>query len=99
MEKPLIVGQRYTFYLYDGSFIRANCKNIINHYFTTYNDFGYTKKRTSTILLNCNENENNKEIIYNVPIDMIVKIENLETILADKPILVPDVILLIDDYY
>jgi hypothetical protein len=99
MEKKLIIGQRYTFYLSNGGSIRANCKKIINHDYTRYNDSGSTKTQTLTIILNCDENENNKETEHCVPIDMIVKIENLETILADKPILVPDVILLIDGYY
>ena len=99
MEKTLIIGQRYTFYLSNGTAIRANCKKIINHDCIISNDLGSRKAHMSTIILNCNENEIDKETEHCVPIDMIVKIENLETILADKPILVPDVILLIDGYY
>ena len=99
MEKTLIIGQRYTFYLSNGTAIRANCKMIINHDFTICNDFGSTKTRTSTILLNCNENEINKETEHSVPIDMIVKIENLETIFMGEPILPRDILLTIDNLY
>jgi hypothetical protein len=113
----MIIGQRYTFYVNSGNNskhdvkkIRANIKDIYYHN-QIINDWGniYTKK-TTTLSLHCADTEKSKNTTVSIPLDMIIHIENLETILSPNRInaswatstrdlrIPSDVLLLIDNY-
>jgi hypothetical protein len=83
----MISGQRYLFhekapYMENKIMFRANFVSIIG----------------KTLIINSSETERNKNTLVSIPIDWITKIETLENILDENPILPSDILLMIDEY-
>lgn len=101
MEKSLIIGQRYTFHISSSKNeikkIRGNLQNI------TYHNCVITNKVCViphvTIIVNYVDTEKTNKTKFCIPLEMIVKIENLETILSHSPILTRDILLSIDNFF
>ena len=92
--KKYISGKRYLFHelrphmkhddtiSYETILFRANFVSILDE----------------TLIVNSSETEPNKNTIVSIPIDWITKIETLENILDENPILPSDILLMIDEY-
>jgi len=98
MEKTIKIRHRYTLY-YNNKIIRGDLQSIIfsDHLVNNYGNI-YTKKIT-TIVINNVDNEINKKTRVCIPISMISKIENLETIINGYCIFPDDILFLIDKNY
>ena len=92
--KKYISGKRYLFHelsphmnddetiSYETILFRANFVSILG----------------KTLIINSSETERNKNTIVSIPIDWITKIETLENIVDENPILPSDILLMIDEY-
>jgi len=105
METKLIENCRYTFYVQaTGSdkpikSIRANFKHIHHHTHTINDVNGTYNKNAATLLLYSVDTELDKNTVYSLPFEWIVKVENLENILSSSHSLIPsDILLVIDEY-
>jgi len=97
-------NQRYTFHIKDGGslsikIIRANIKKIMNHKHITVTPCNEIfEEDKTTIILYSSDSEISKNTEVSIPYEWIVKVENLEYILQDIPILNRDILRLIDNY-
>lgn len=105
MEKSLIIGQRYTFYLRDDKKtektrdIRANLKRIYYHSYTHCNIENCTNTvQTAAIIVNNIETEIHKQCELSFPLDWLHKAENLDSILGSSVVLPSDILLHIDNF-